>query len=37
MEMSYKNSDIADQLFEDVLDVLEETSRDIEVEELEIA
>ena len=36
METAHKNSNISDRSFEDVIDVLEETLRDFEVEELDI-
>ena len=37
MEMAHKNSNLAGQFFEDVIDVLGETSRDIVIEGLDIA
>ena len=36
MEAAHANSNISDRSFEDVIDVLEETLRDFEVEELDI-
>ena len=36
MEAAHRNSNISDRSFEDVIDVLEETLRDFEVEELDI-
>ena len=36
MEAAHQNSNISDRSFEDVIDVLEETLRDFEVEELDI-
>ena len=36
MEEAHKNFNISDRSFEDVIDVLEETLRDFEVEELDI-
>ena len=36
MEEAHKSSNISDRSFEDVIDVLEETLRDFEVEELDI-
>ena len=36
MEAAHANSKISDRSFEDVIDVLEETLRDFEVEELDI-
>ena len=36
MEAAHQTSNITDRSFEDVIDVLEETLRDFEVEELDI-
>ena len=36
MEAAHQNSNISDRSFEDVIDVLEETLRDFEVEEMDI-
>ena len=36
MEAAHQNSNISDRSFEDVIDVLEETLRDFQVEELDI-